>query len=90
MLYVRVNGEERKIIFRHEKETIEGNQKHPVRTVCGIFNGETPIAEGVAKVHKLDRFEYEKGRKISLKYALEAAEMTRDERRQIWEQYNAR
>lgn len=89
MLYVKINGNEKKILFRHERDS-EGKYSHPVRTVCGIFEGETPIGEGVATVHKLDRFEYDKGRKISLRYAMQAAGLTREERRQVWEQYNAR
>ena len=89
MLYVTVNGKEKKVIFRHERDG-KGKHSRPVRTVCGIFDGDAPVGEGVATVHVNDRFEYNEGRKVSLKYAMEAAGLSRDERKQIWEQYNAR
>ena len=89
MLYVKVNGKEKKVIFRHERDG-KGKHSKPVSTVCGIFENDTPVGEGVATVYVTDRVEYEKGRKISLKYAMEAAGLTREERKQIWEGYNAR
>ena len=89
MLFVKVNGKEKKVIFRHERDG-EGKHSKPVRTVCGIFEGDTPVGEGVATVYVTDRFEYEKGRKTSLKYAMEAAGLSREERKQVWEQYRAR
>ena len=90
MLYVTVNGKENKVAFHHEKEVGEDNQQHPVRTVCVIYDGEKPLGRGVAKVDSRDRFEYKKGRKLALKHALRAAGMLREERKVIWEKYNAR
>lgn len=45
--------------------------------------------KGVCFQHKLDAFDKERGRKLSLARAMQSV-MSRDERREVWEQYFGR
>jgi hypothetical protein len=97
MIYVKVDGKEHGITFLHEKEETEVVNKNgkkinmsvPFRTTCAIIDPDSKktIAIGVAKVDSRDRFTYNRGRKFSLRSALMAAEMGRDQRTQLWKQF---
>jgi ferredoxin len=99
MLFVKVNGEEFGILFKHEREdhlikTKKGEEKvqaHPVSTECAIFKDKDHcIGNGIAKVYHTDRFKYDDGRKHALTKALVATGMSKEERAQVWAQYRAR
>ena len=99
MIYVIVDGKERGILFCHNKEEIDlvdketkekYTESHPNGTTCVIFDGEKSLGSGEAKVYHTDKFNYVKGRKYALGYALTAAGFSKSERTQVWKQYNDR
>jgi len=101
MLYVKIDGDELGILFKHDrlikeypantvKKLAARKQAHPFRTSCVLFKNEIPIGTGVAKVDSRDQFEYEKGRKISLNAALSATYLSRNERAKVWDCYSKR
>lgn len=57
-------------------------------THCGIYNKDNvQIANGVAWCHAKDHFCKDTGRKLSLARALKDAQLSKDERKVIWEIY---
>lgn len=99
MMHITIDNQDRGILFYHKREKHalineetgkEYTQEHPSSTVCSIFDGEDVVGTGISKVHPKDTFEYEKGRKYALGYALNDANLSKEERSQVWEQYHAR
>lgn len=99
MFFTNLRNREQKVTFKHEKEDIEvigkGGKKvvasHPKRTICKIFDKTSGdvIAQGVASCNPEDNFEYNRGRKLALKRALNTVDFGRDERKVIWDAYLA-
>jgi hypothetical protein len=87
------DGRTIRIIFSHDA---------PVSTGCFLsdvsknetdgypFVGESVIGIGSARVHPLDQFSKSEGRKMSLKRALEDANLDREDRRLVWSAYHNR
>lgn len=101
MIYITIEEAEFGILFKHDrlikdypanpaKNLLARKQAHPFRTSCVLFKDEVPLGTGIAKVDSRDHFEYEKGRRISLKAALDAAGIPRDERAELWSGYSGR
>lgn len=94
MLFIKVKGKERAILFQHHKKevkTTENTQLHPYKTVCRIFEDkEKCIGEGQSVVAPVDNFEYERGRVLAFTRALKACGLTKEERAQAWKQYHNR
>ncbi len=74
-----------RVIFHH----LVPKKGFPPGTTCWIKNdsSEIPIAEGRSRLIAPDQFCKSRGRKISLKGALEQLGATRDERKLFWEAY---
>lgn len=97
MFFTELRDREQKVVFKHEKEEIEVTGKdgkkavasHPKRTTCKILDKttNTVIAKGVASCFPGDNFEYNRGRKLALKRALENVDFTRGERKIVWDAY---
>ncbi len=99
MFCFKIQDEEFKVVFQHERDIIEVKDKEtgelkkcaiPYETICEIL----PLAEdgdvkgsGIATVGEKDKFNYSVGRKISLERALIAAEIARSDRFDIWKKY---
>lgn len=94
MLFIKVNGKEKAVLFKHHKKEIKTEDKtqyHPYKTVCRIFEDkDTCVGEGNAVVAPVDNFEYERGRVLAFTRALEACGLTKEERAQAWKQYHNR
>ena len=94
MLFIKLNGKEKAVLFKHHKKTIAteaGYQDHPFKTVCRIFEDkETCLGEGEAVVAPVDNFEYERGRVLAFTRALKASGLTKEERTEAWKQYHNR
>lgn len=59
-------------------------------TTCTILIGDENSGEGLVGVTYCsvkDQFSYAKGRKLALKRALEVSDLSRDERKLVWDDY---
>lgn len=89
-LRVVVEGDLYSIYWEHNQEWWKWNVDNLPGTSCTIewCGGEpgwTPVATGYSILHPSDRFDKEKGRKISLARALK--NWPREKRKLIWESY---
>lgn len=57
------------------------------RTYCAIFKNDALIVEDYALCSLVDTFCKETGRKLSLARAMRSADIPKEERTEIWEQY---
>jgi hypothetical protein len=83
--------------FQHRREVDTTPVNAPDTTYCDIIfhNPSVPdtkwiLGTGIAMCHPNDQFEKEKGRKIALTKALDAAKFPRHLRTLAWEAYHAR
>ena len=73
-----------KISWRYNKEKTTGCYINQLSDVWAIVD---PIGIGSAQTYAKDRFCKDKGRKVSLKYAMEGAGFSKAQRTEIWEAY---
>lgn len=74
--------------WKHEKkDTTYLLYDHLTRCIVKTKDLHLPIVETTALCSKKDVFSKEKGRKISLKRALEKLHLTKQERIKIWKDY---
>jgi hypothetical protein len=87
------DGREYALWFRYLRTPGTDGHQHRFDTFCllqpyGQMQGKP--TEGVALLHRKDRFEAEKGRKLALTRALEAEGFEKEVRRAVWQQYHNR
>lgn len=98
MFFVKIGNKEKRIYFSHDrKEEVlinkSGEKKkviHPYKTKCFITDGKERgkiLGVGVSTCSEKDRFNYTTGRKIALRRALNTANFSREERKEVWEKY---
>lgn len=98
MFFVKVGDRESRICFNHSKEEktlvnkdgVEEKVAHPYKTKCFITDGKAKdkvLGMGVSICSKRDQFNYVTGRKLALGRALKAADFTKEERQEVWEEF---
>jgi len=102
MFFFKINNEEYKVYFQHEKEQNTSVSKetgeiktfmHPFETQCGIVkmeenkNDDVTVGVGLASCSINDQFSYAIGRKLALKRAIKDSDIPREYRDAIWTAY---
>jgi hypothetical protein len=82
-----LKGITRCILSKESDEIIGGYQKEYDEEHFGIKEGFKLVSVDVAKCSYEDVFEKRQGRKIALSRSLKGMNLTKEERKQIWDKY---
>jgi hypothetical protein len=91
MFFRTENGEEKKVMFRHNREERPDKngiyRGHPVNTECSIFVDDTVVGHGIAMCNPVDHFDKRIGRKKSFERALRNADFNVKDRTLGWAEF---